>query len=303
MRAMGIDIKSLPLPQEEFDEPNVAYILRAGDFYLPYLELTAAVPRSGCRIPGVKRLPVSDDDVALLDRVTRVMAEHHHVSLGGAAASARRKLGFDLPLSERAIERVLSAPIVTETANVLEVLQAAVTKRLAVRCRYYSIGRDSEEARVIEPYGLFFSWGHWYCVAHCRERGERRVFRVDRMSAAKLMKGEAASFEVPEDFCVRDYVGRPPWELTLNDPTNVRVRFRFPESRWVQAQGVGRVIEPLTEDGGAILEFAVRGKESFLRWLLTFRGNVEVMEPESVAGALDDLRERVAAVYRTEKVG
>ena len=235
--------------------------------------------------------------------MTRVVADHRNSSLGKAALSARRKLGFDLPLSDRAIERVLSAPIVNETASVLEVLQLVVSKRVAVCCSYYTIGRDAADERVVEPFGLFFSWGHWYCVAHCRNRNERRVFRADRMTGAKLEKGKAASFDVPGDFQIRDYVGRAPWELSLKNPTKARVRFHFPESSWVQAQGVGKVTTPLMEDGGAVLEFAVRNKETFLRWLLTFRGHIEILESKSLQRELGDLCQRVAAVYETKTAG
>jgi predicted DNA-binding transcriptional regulator YafY len=52
------------------------------------------------------------------------------------------------------------------------ILRQAVEEQRAVRCRYYSIGRDAEQQRVIEPYGLMLSWGHWYCVA--RSRGATR---------------------------------------------------------------------------------------------------------------------------------
>jgi hypothetical protein len=75
------------------------------------------------------------------------------------------------------------------------------------------------------------------------------------------------------------------------------VRFEFPESRWVLAQGVGDVVHDLLEDGGAVLAFGVRDVRSFLRWLLTFRGRATVLEPAAMARELDALRRKVAALY------
>jgi len=57
------------------------------------------------------------------------------------------------------------------------------------------------------------------------------------------------------------------------------------------------VVEPLLEDGGARIAFAVRERGPFLRWLLTFRAGLEVEEPAWAAEQLAALRRRVAALY------
>jgi hypothetical protein len=123
------------------------------------------------------------------------------------------------------------------------------------------------------------------------------VFRVDRMQEAKLEKGKDASFEVPDGFSIESYAGRAPWELSGGTVTTVRVQFAFPESRWVLAQRVGKVIESLRDDGGAVLDFAVQDLNPFLRWLLTFRGHAEVVSPEDVSRKLVQLRAQVARLY------
>jgi hypothetical protein len=63
------------------------------------------------------------------------------------------------------------------------------------------------------------------------------------------------------------------------------------------AQGVGKPVEPLLDDGGAIFEFDVREPGPFLRWLLTFRDHVAVMSPASFAEELAALRRKVAKLY------
>jgi predicted DNA-binding transcriptional regulator YafY len=192
---------------------------------------------------------------------------------------------------------VLASPLDDEGTRALELLQNAVTGQVAVSCHYHAIGRDKSEKRTIEPYGLFFSWGRWYCVARARDRDALRVFRVDRMRQVVVEKGKQASFEVPPEFSVRNYVNRTPWELSTTEPTTVRVRFSFPESRWVQAQGLGEPVESMLDDGGAILDFQVRDFNPFLRWLLTFRRQAEILAPPDTAQQLDALRREVARLY------
>lgn len=297
LRALGIEIETVDLAGAAGNEPGVGYRLRPQRFYLPYLELDAEAGPGERPYAGLERIRVSPEELALLDRATQRIAQRAEAPLAAAARSVRHKLEFDLPLPLGAVERALARPLDDETAASLEVLQRAVAERTAVSCRYYAIGRDADAVREIEPYGLFFSWGRWYCVARARDRDARRVFRVDRMRETAMLKGRAAQYAVPEGFDVRVYVGRAPWELSERAPTRVRVRFHFPESRWVQAQGVGTVVEPLLEDGGAILDFAVRDVPPFLRWLLTFRRQAAVLEPTGVARELEQLRRRVAAIY------
>ena len=277
--SLGIRIETMP--------DGEGYRLRERDFYLPYLDASAVKP-----YPGVQRIPIERDDLAMLDRATRRVAESGLPVLAEAAKSARRKLEFDLALPLHAIERVLSRPVDGES---LDVLQRAVAEHIAVTCRYFAIGRDQEEERVIEPYGLFFSWGRWYVVAFSRERGAMRVFRVDRMKSAQLMKGKGSSFDVPADFRIRDYVHRAPWELGEGPGTPVRVRFDFPESRAVLAQRLGEPVEEVLEDGGSLVEFDVREKGAFLRWVLTFGRKAAIVGP--LADELEALRRKVAERY------
>ena len=196
------------------------------------------------------------------------------------------------------VQLLIAAPYEGEGEKTLSVLQQAVMANNAVRCQYYAIARDAEEPREIEPYGLYFNWGKWYSVARARDRDALRVFRLDRMRDAKRLTGRDARFDVPDDFSIRSYAGRAPWELSGGEGEKVRVSFRFPDSRWVQNQSVGEVVDPVLEDGGAVLEFAVSDKGPFLRWLLTYRDRAEVLSPDSVRTELTELRRSVAALYK-----
>jgi len=45
------------------------------------------------------------------------------------------------------------------------VLRQAVEGKRAIQCRYYTIGRDVEDKRTIEPYGLMLSWATGIALA------------------------------------------------------------------------------------------------------------------------------------------
>jgi predicted DNA-binding transcriptional regulator YafY len=296
LRALGIAIETVSVPGAAGDEPASAYRLRPGGFYLPYFELDTAERAAG-PYPELRHVRLSRNDIGILDRATRHLAEREEFPLAAAARSLRHKLAFDLPLAEAAVERVLADPMPPEAQASLGVLQEAVAERRAVRCRYYTIRRDEEAEREIEPWGLFFERSHWYCVGRARDRDALRVFRVDRMRDAALLAGDAQRFDVPADFDIRSYLGRQPWDLSTDPPQRVRVRFGFPQSRWVLNEKRGTPVDPLLDDGGAILDFEVRERGSFLRWLLTFRKQAQILEPRDVADELEGMRKQVAGLY------
>jgi hypothetical protein len=72
----------------------------------------------------------------VLDRATQRLAQRSELSLSAA-------------------EQVLAAHLPEQGRRALEVLQRAVIDRTPVSCRYYSITRDSDDQREIEPYGLY----------------------------------------------------------------------------------------------------------------------------------------------------
>ena len=59
----------------------------------------------------------------------------------------------------------------------------------------------------------------------------------------------------------------------------------------------GTPVEPVLDDGGAVVDFDVRERGPFLRWLLTFRRQAEILEPRDVAQELEAMRTDVAALY------
>jgi proteasome accessory factor B len=298
LRDMGISIDTVQVDARAGDESQVGYRLRQKDFYLPYLELEDAAPRAAADRPyQLRSVTVPHADLDVLDRATRRLAERQEYPLAASAQSLRRKLAFDLPIPLGRIERALAEPLDRDATNALAVLQEAVADHRAVRCSYYSIGRDVEGERELEPQGLFFNWGRWYCVATDRYRMDFKVFRVDRIRGAALVPGDDGRFRPNPKFRIRDFLGRSAWALSDAPAIDVTVRFAFPESRWVMAQGAGTVVEPITEDGGAIVRFLVHDAGPFLRWLLTFRSHATIIEPRQMRDELEALCKRVANLY------
>ena len=295
LKELGVTLEPLKekIVAQHSDQEVEAYQLKARDFYLPYLR---APGRAAAHPYFLNEIALGSDDLPILRRAAERIAALTDTPLGGAARSAIRKLAFDLPeLSVGAEERGFTAP--AEIRAQFATLRDAVEQHRAVRCRYYTIRRDVEAERVIEPYGLMLSWGHWYCVARARDRDAIRVFRLDRMKDVSIVEGEGGEFSVPKGFQIATYLDRAPWELSDDKSTTVRVRINFPQSRWIIGERLGKVVKAVTDDAGAVLEFEVRNVDPFLRWLLPLGKQAEVLSPPSVKKQLDDARSALRALY------
>lgn len=300
LRGLGIVIEPGPdkIYSPHADQDVDGYRLKPADLYLPYLELGGKAPRAGRPYASLPTLSLKSEEFLTLRRAAERVQALGDTALGASAASAVRKLSFDIPELEPGDgELVLGAGVDDTFHQVFGVLRAGVEKRRAVSCTYYSIGRDVEAKRVIEPYGLMLSWGVWYCIARAREKEAVRVFRVSRVRDAELLEREP-KFTVPEGFSVRKYLDRAPWELSEESPVRVRVRIAFPHSRWVLAEGLGEILEATDEEGGALLAFQVRAVDAFVRWLLPFGTQAEVLDPAGVRDRLAAERDRLRALYR-----
>ena len=271
-----------------------AYQLKRCDFYLPYLK---APGRSAPRPYFLREIPLTQDELPILKRAAERIAALTDTPLGAAAKSAIRKLAFDLPeLEVGSAERGFTQS--TDIEQQFPILREAVEQRRAIECRYYSIRRDSEDTRVIEPYGLMLSWGHWYCVGRARDRNAMRVFRLDRMQDVRMVEGEQGAFTVPRGFKISSYLNRAPWELSEDKPVTVRVRINFPQSRWVIGERLGKVVKGVTDDAGSEFDFEVRAPDPFIRWLLPLGHQAQVLSPPAFKKRLDEARAQIRAVYR-----
>lgn len=69
--------------------------------------------------------------------------------------------------------------------GVLTELHAALAASRRVEIDYYSFGSDRHTTRLVQPWLTFSSGGAWYLRGHDQLAGESRLFRVDRIRAAR----------------------------------------------------------------------------------------------------------------------
>src|SRR3954470_10332106 len=93
-------------------------------------------------------------------------------------------------------------------------VETAIFRNKTVTFDYYTMERDAEGARKVDPYHLLFQGGQFYLLGHSHERGALRVFRLSRMrgKVAYATKAEH-DFKRPSDFDPREYANRAAWQF------------------------------------------------------------------------------------------
>lgn len=150
---------------------------------------------------------------------------------------------------------------------VLESVRKAHAARNALQLIYFSQHGQRLGMRHVEPWALFQEQGHWYLQAWDRERQAERVFRLDRVVAARSS----------EDACVHSGPRPLPSARPLEGKRRLRARMRGAlarlvlEQRWPDARQ-----EP---DGSVEVDTPADHADALLRSFLPWAPDLEVLDP------------------------
>jgi predicted DNA-binding transcriptional regulator YafY len=213
-------------------------------------------------------------------------------STEGALAKIERVLPETLRAQVQAVSGVLTLDLRTAlqapaSSDVVMALSVGAQESRRVWMRYRSGRPGNESEREVDPYGVVYRTGKWYCVGYCHLRGEPRVFRLDRVLEASLRD---ARFTRPAGFdClafVIHSVATLPSELVLD----VLVQTSLEHARQWILPGVGTLEEA---DGGVALRGYVQDVDWMARYLAGLHWPIVVRQPVELKEAL---RQHAAAL-------
>jgi proteasome accessory factor BC len=178
--------------------------------------------------------------------------------------------------------KVLDPEYSAELAGRLGKLEAAISKQRTVKFNYWSIARDEESERTLNPYALFQDNGAWYVVGHDLDRDDMRTFRVSRIRGdIRFATRRERDFRLPAEFDIDVYRGRPPWQIG-DVVGEARIEVGGDTAWWLERTygEHGRL-----EDGVFVTEYSTLPQ--LAAWILRQDGRAVPQEPQ-------DLRREVA---------
>ena len=272
LQGLGVPLTS---QRDEYTGEEL-YNMRSERYFLPALELT-------------------DDELAALQTSLYLLegkfayAEPLRLALQNLALG---RPGFSEAATQTAMRvEVLDPEYSTEMQGRLSKLEAAISKQRTVKFPYWSISRDEERERTLNPYALFQDAGAWYVVGQDLDAEEDRTFRASRIRGEiRFATRRERDFRLPAELDVDQYRGRPPWQIG-DSVGEARIEVGGDTAWWVQrTYGTsGRVA-----DGVFVTEYS--SLPLLASWVLRQDGRAVPKGPDDLrrelAGALRLVRER-----------
>ena len=197
LSALGIELKIEK--QSEGCYEAETYTLPPENFYLPAIEF-------------------SDQELSALRTALTLLDGEFAYAEPLRLALQQLSWGKPSPLSapeQQSVHLAMTAsPGGRDLSQRLSKIETAIFRRKTIVFDYYTMGRDAEEKRKVDPYHLLFRGGQFYLVGHSHERGAVRVFRLSRIRGKVGYSSKAEhDFQRPEDFDPRSYATRADWQL------------------------------------------------------------------------------------------
>ena len=157
-------------------------------------------------------------------------------------------------------------------------LEGAISKQRTVKFRYWSIYRDEEEERTLNPFALLPENGSWYVIGNDLERDDIRTFRVSRIrSDIRFATRRERDFRLPPEFDVENYRGRAEWQFgDIVGEARIEVA---PDTAWWVERAYGGTRNTVEGD---IFSTEYASSNLLARWILRQDGRAVPLEPSEL---------------------
>jgi proteasome accessory factor BC len=192
---LGVPLHS---QRDEFTGEEL-YTLRSENYFLPELRLE------------------EDELAALQTALYRLEGEFAYSEPLRLALQnlALGRPGLDEERTETAVRIAVRDPDYSpEMSGRLTKLENAIAKQRTVKFPYYSIARNVESDRTVNPYALLHDRESWYVIGLDQDAKDIRTFRVSRVRGdIRFATRRERDFRAPTAFEPADYRGRQDWQF------------------------------------------------------------------------------------------
>jgi proteasome accessory factor C len=259
--ALGVPLDS---QRDEFTGEEL-YTLRSERYFLPELEL-------------------DDEELAALQTCFYLLegrfayAEPLRLALQNLALGRSAGALAAAPTGTAVRVEVRDPDYSPELQGRLGKLEGAISKQRTVKFRYWSIYRDEEEERTLNPYALLPENGSWYVIGHDLDRDDIRTFRVSRIrSDIRFATRRERDFRLPPEFDVENYRGRAEWQFgDIVGQATVEVA---PDTAWWVARAYGGERNRVEGD---VFHTEYASSLLLARWILRQDGRAVPLEPSEL---------------------
>jgi proteasome accessory factor BC len=168
-------------------------------------------------------------------------------------------------------------------------IETAIFRRKTIVFDYYTMERDDEGTRRVDPYHLLYRGGQFYLVGRSHERNAIRVFRLSRIrgKVAYATKAEH-DFQRPEEFDPRAYSNRIDWQF--GDPVGEAEVWISRRIGWQIERHFGRFgqMRREGEDGDLVFTTPYANARQLIAWVLGLGEHARVLVPAELGAEFSE---------------
>ncbi len=278
LSSLGIELKIDKQSEGSYEAET--YTLPPENFYLPSIEFTDQ------ELGGLRTaLTLLDGEFAYAEPLRLALQQ---LSWGKPSPlAAPEQQSVKLAMTAGAGGRELSQR--------LSKVETAIFRRKTILFDYYTLGRDDEGKRKVDPYHLLFRGGQFYLVGYAHEREDIRVFRLSRMRGKVGYSSKAEhDFQRPEDFDPRTYATRADWQL---GETRGTARIWLSDRiDWLVRRHLGPdvgTVEEADDGDGVVFATDYGDSRQLISWVLGLGERARILDPPEL---VQEAQERVELV-------
>ncbi len=168
----------------------------------------------------------------------------------------------------------------------IELIRNAIDHCRELQFRYYAPHGESE--RCIQPYYLIFRWSNWYVWGWCKTREDFRMFKLNRLDNLRLSETAFVKILVPLPDLTNEYIF----------PGEIPVKALFDAGcKWRLVEEFGPHCFEEQKDGSLLFHADYTDKENLITWILTFREQVQLLEPKEIKNEIQQIIEKMKERY------
>lgn len=194
--------------------------------------------------------------------------------------------------------RILHSATKRRASAGFEVIARATVRRRRLRILYYTRSRDVTGERTVSPQRLLHYRENWYLLAWCHDARDLRLFALDAIRHAELMRETARAVANRR---LDDAMGSGFGIFGGRARQRARLRFSPTAARWI-ADEVWHPQQKISWDGDhLILDVPYAQTRELAMEVLRHGQDVEVLSPQDLRDEIRTILAETLALYKPDK--
>ena len=251
---------------------------------------------------SINDVPLSEDELASIRFAVSTLQQFREVPFFQQFGMAIDKIVDRVAVGEQSQEMSkyiqFEAAVSTGGNEYLPTLLEGIQAQKRVWFMYTSFQHQQSKPRKVSPLFLKEYRNRWYLICFDLQKQDISTFALDRMTELQLLD-EAA--QIPADFNATDYF-RDAIGITAFKGAALRIVLKADAiaARYIETQAFHQSQKLLEkQDAYSIFELRILVTEEFIRSLLGYAGEVEVLEPESLRSTLKERAQALLKRYQS----